>query len=167
MKRACVAINGFGRIGRLFLRAALKSNVFDVVAINDLGDVENLAYLFKYDTVYGRFPEKVEVKDGSIAIDGKKIQCLQIKDPTQLPWKKLKVDIVVESESGGCLVKSRFLKNPNPDFLQKEMQCVYDNTKDFNTAAQDTSKCSGPLYDLMFGNNPTQINPGESIKINL
>ena len=97
MKRACVAINGFGRIGRLFLRAALKSKTFDVVAINDLGDVENVAYLFKYDTVYGRFPEKVEVKDGSIAIDGKKIQCLQIKDPTQLPWKKMKVDIVVES----------------------------------------------------------------------
>src|SRR3989344_5008509 len=92
-----IAINGFGRIGRLFFRAAFGNKNFDIVAINDLGDVENLAYLLKYDTTYGRFGKKVEVKGDNLVVDGQIVKVLQVKDPAMLPWKELGVDIVVES----------------------------------------------------------------------
>ena len=93
-----VAINGFGRIGRCFFRAAHARKVsFEIVGLNDLGSLENLAYLLKYDTVYGRFGGKVEVKDGRLIVDGSTITFVQEKDPAKLPWKDLKVDIVVES----------------------------------------------------------------------
>ncbi len=92
-----IAINGFGRIGRLFLKNALKDPQFNVVAINDLGDVGNLAYLLKYDTAYGRYPGEVTFHDSMLVVDGKEIIFLQEKDPAKLPWKKLDIDIVVES----------------------------------------------------------------------
>jgi glyceraldehyde 3-phosphate dehydrogenase len=99
MAKARIAINGFGRIGRLFFKAAFESPDIEIVAINDLGDVENLAYLLKYDTVYGRYAKEVkaDVAAGTLAIDGAAVKFLQIKDPTQLPWKDLNIDIVVES----------------------------------------------------------------------
>jgi len=80
-----IAINGFGRIGRLFFRQISKNKNFEVVAVNDLGNVENLAYLLKYDTVYGKFDGKLPA------------HVLQEKDPAKLPWKKLGIDIVVEA----------------------------------------------------------------------
>ncbi len=92
-----IAINGFGRIGRLFLKNALKDPTFNVVAINDLGDVGNLAYLLKYDTVYGRYAGEVKTRDGVLIVDGKEILFLQQKDAALLPWKDLKIDIVIES----------------------------------------------------------------------
>lgn len=94
-----VAINGFGRIGRHFLRQSLASPSIEVVAINDLGDLENLAYLFAHDTVYGTTPHEVKVakEKGILTIDGRDISYLQIKDPAQLPWANLKIDIVVEA----------------------------------------------------------------------
>lgn len=92
-----IAINGFGRIGRLFLKTALKDPTFNVVAINDLGDVGNLAYLLKYDTVYGRYAGEVKTRDGVLIVDGKEILFLQQKDAALLPWKDLKIDIVIES----------------------------------------------------------------------
>ncbi len=94
---AKIAINGFGRIGRLFLRQALNERKLDIVAINDLGDIENLAYLLKYDTVYGRWSKKVEVSDDYLKVDGMKIRFLQIKDPAALPWKEMKIDVAVEA----------------------------------------------------------------------
>jgi len=94
---ANVAINGFGRIGRLFFRQAFEEKGIEIVAINDLGDLENLEYLLKYDTVYGRYGKPVEVKSGKLIVDGKKIEVTQEKDPSKLPWKKLGVDIVVEA----------------------------------------------------------------------
>lgn len=99
MAKARIAINGFGRIGRLFFKAAFESPDVEVVAINDLGDVENLAYLLKYDTVYGRYTKEVkaDVAAGTLAVDGTSVKFLQIKDPTQLPWKDLNIDIVIES----------------------------------------------------------------------
>jgi len=99
MAKARIAINGFGRIGRLFLKAALESPDMDVVAINDLGDVENLAYLLKYDTVYGRYAKSVtaDMAGGKLVVDGAEIKFLQVKDPAQLPWKDLAIDIVIES----------------------------------------------------------------------
>ncbi|PIR98213.1 MAG: type I glyceraldehyde-3-phosphate dehydrogenase [Candidatus Colwellbacteria bacterium CG10_big_fil_rev_8_21_14_0_10_42_22] len=92
-----VAINGFGRIGRLFLRQALNNKNLEIVAINDLGDPENLAYLFKYDSVYGRYEDLVKFSSGKLVIGNKKIEVLQESDPAKLPWKKLGVDIVVEA----------------------------------------------------------------------
>lgn len=94
-----IAINGFGRIGRLFFRQAISRPELEIVAVNDLGDVENLAYLLKYDTVYGRYPAEVKADKAKnqLTIDGKTINVLQIKEPTQLPWKDLKVDIAIEA----------------------------------------------------------------------
>ncbi len=92
-----VAINGFGRIGRCFLRAAWDDPNVEVVAINDLGDAHNLAYLLQYDSVYGRFGAKVSAGEGELVVGAKHIKFFQIKDPTQLPWGTLQVDVVVES----------------------------------------------------------------------
>ncbi len=92
-----VAINGFGRIGRLFFRQAFGLADMEIVAINDLGDLEDLAYLLKYDTVYGRYAKEVKAENGNLVVDGKIIKCLQIKDPATLPWKDLGIDIMVEA----------------------------------------------------------------------
>jgi len=94
-----VAINGFGRIGRLFFRQSFGNPNIEVVAINDLGDVENLAYLLKYDSVYGRFGKdvKADAAGGALIVDGREIKFLQVKDPTQLPWKDMNIDIAIES----------------------------------------------------------------------
>jgi len=92
-----IAINGFGRIGRVFFRQAFGNKNLDIVAINDLGDVENLAYLLRFDSVYGHYDKKVEAKDSTLVVDGKKIIFLQEGDSAKLPWKDLGVDVVVES----------------------------------------------------------------------
>lgn len=92
-----VAINGFGRIGRCFYRTAHGRSEIEVVAINDLSTPEVLAYLLKYDTVYGRAKFDVKAEGGALVVDGKKIPVLAEKDPANLPWKDLGVDIVVES----------------------------------------------------------------------
>src|SRR5271154_7427757 len=99
MAKARVAINGFGRIGRLFFRQAFEASDMEIVAINDLGDVENLAYLLKYDSVYGRYGKTItaDMAGGKLVVDGTEIKFLQVKDPTQLPWKALNIDIVIES----------------------------------------------------------------------
>jgi glyceraldehyde 3-phosphate dehydrogenase len=94
-----IAINGFGRIGRLFLRQAIGKPNLEIVAINDLGDLDNLAYLFKYDSVYRTFPIEItsDKKKGLLLIGGKEIKFIQEKDPTKLPWKDLGIDLVIES----------------------------------------------------------------------
>jgi glyceraldehyde 3-phosphate dehydrogenase len=97
MKTTRVAINGFGRIGRAFVRQAFDRPELEIVAVNDLGSLENLAYLLKYDTVYKRAPFSVEAKDGTLVIDGKEVAFLSEKDPAMLPWKDLAIDVVIES----------------------------------------------------------------------
>ena len=97
MKKTKVAINGFGRIGRSFLRMAYNHDDFEIVAINDLGDIENLAYLATYDTVYGQSPFTVKVDGKSLVADGKKIAFLSERDPSKLPWKDMDIDVVVEA----------------------------------------------------------------------
>jgi len=92
-----IAINGFGRIGRLFFRQAFGEKGIEIVAINDLGDVANLAYLLQHDSVYGRFSKDVKVRRGNLLIGNKEVKALQIKELSKLPWKKLDVDIVVEA----------------------------------------------------------------------
>jgi glyceraldehyde 3-phosphate dehydrogenase len=93
---AKVAINGMGRIGRAALKIILDSTKLELVAVNDLMTLDNLVYLLKYDTVYGRYHRKVESRDGNLVVDGQTIKFLSIKDPAQLPWKDLGVDVVLE-----------------------------------------------------------------------
>jgi len=99
MKKIRIAINGFGRIGRAFLKIARERQELEIVAINDLGDIKNFAYLLKYDTAYGvsSFDVSIDEKANSLIIDGMPILFLNEKDPTRLPWKKLDIDVVVES----------------------------------------------------------------------
>ncbi|ABB32175.1 glyceraldehyde-3-phosphate dehydrogenase, type I [Geobacter metallireducens RCH3] len=92
-----VAINGFGRIGRSVLRAAIKEKGIEFVAINDLTDAKTLAHLLKYDSVHGPFPGKVEAGNGEIIVNGKPIKILAVRNPEELPWKKEKIDVVLES----------------------------------------------------------------------
>ena len=97
MKTIKVAINGFGRIGRAFLKVALDRPEVEIVAINDLADVQNLAYLLKYDTVYPHHEYQIDVNNDSIVVNGKKFKFLSEMDPSKLPWKELDVDVVVEA----------------------------------------------------------------------
>ena len=92
-----IGINGFGRIGRILFRIMLQDSKFEVAAVNDIVDVATLAHLLKYDSVHGRFPGTIEVGDGAIIVNGKKVLALCEKDPSKLPWKELGVDIAVES----------------------------------------------------------------------
>ncbi|MEE8219539.1 MAG: type I glyceraldehyde-3-phosphate dehydrogenase [bacterium] len=92
-----VGINGFGRIGRIVLRAALEREAIDVVAVNDITDAKTLAHLFKYDSIHGVFPGTVSVADSSIVINDKPVKVLAERDPADLPWKTLGVEVVVES----------------------------------------------------------------------
>ncbi len=97
MKKTKVAINGLGRIGRQFMRQAWNRPELEIVAVNDLGSLENLAYLLKYDTVYGRAPFAVEDRNGHLIVDGKEIRFFSEKDPSLLPWDELGIDVVIES----------------------------------------------------------------------
>ena len=92
-----VGINGFGRIGRNIMRAALGDKNIDFVAINDLTNAHTLAHLLKYDSVLGNLHAKVDAKADSIAVDGDEFKVLSMRDPAQLPWKDLGVDVVFES----------------------------------------------------------------------
>ena len=92
-----VGINGFGRIGRNFFRAAYKDPSLRIVAVNDITDAKTLAHLLKYDSVHGRFEASVEVKENAIVVNGKEVQVLACKDAADLPWGKLGVEIVIES----------------------------------------------------------------------
>ena len=94
---AKIAINGFGRIGRLAFKILLEKTGAEVVAINDLTDNKTLAHLLKYDSVHGKFPGEVSYDDDSITVNGKKIHVFAEKDPSNLPWKSLSVDVVIES----------------------------------------------------------------------
>jgi len=91
-----VGINGFGRIGRNFFRAAYKDPSLQIVAVNDITDAKTLAHLLKYDSVHGRFEASVEVKENAIVVNGKEVQVLACKDAAELPWGKLGVEIVIE-----------------------------------------------------------------------
>ena len=96
MSKLKLGINGFGRIGRIAFRAAVKRSDVEVVAINDLLDVEHLAYLLKYDSVHGRFDGTIEVKDGHLVVNGKKVRITAERDPKNLKWNEAGVDIVAE-----------------------------------------------------------------------
>src|SRR3989339_1634083 len=97
MEKIKLAINGFGRIGRAALKIALNYPELKIAAINDLTDTETLKHLLKYDTVYGKFAQKVESKDNNLLVDGQPIRVFAEKEPENLPWKDLNIDVVIES----------------------------------------------------------------------
>ena len=92
-----VAINGFGRIGRQAFKVALEKPDLEVVAINDIGDIENMAYLLKYDTVFRRDNQEVRAEDSSLVVDGRRYPILSVGEPRQLPWGDMGIDVVIES----------------------------------------------------------------------
>jgi glyceraldehyde 3-phosphate dehydrogenase len=92
-----IAINGFGRIGRNVFKIAFEDKDIEIVAINDLTDSKTLAHLLKYDSTFGVYPKSVEAKEDAIVVDGKEIKILAVRNPADLPWKELNVDIAIES----------------------------------------------------------------------
>jgi len=96
-KKIKIAINGFGRIGRQFFKVAMDSDDVEIVAINDLGGIDNLAYLLEFDSVYGNYDKKVEIKEGALVVGGKEIVFISEPDPSKLPWGDMNIDIVIES----------------------------------------------------------------------
>ena len=91
-----VAINGLGRIGRAILKLLIEEPTLELVAVNDLTEAENLAYLLRFDTVYGRYPKPVRIDDGQLDVAGHKLRTLSARDPAELPWRELGVDVVFE-----------------------------------------------------------------------
>ena len=161
-----VGINGFGRIGRTFFRAAQTEGVgFEIVAINDLTDVETLAHLLKYDSIMGRFNAEVEVKEGALVVDGKEIKILAERDPQNLPWKDLGVDVVLEStgfftegskakahiEAGAKkVILSAPGKNIDGTFVMGVNEADYDNaTMNIVSNASCTTNCLAPLAKVL------------------
>ena len=96
MSNLKLGINGFGRIGRIVFRATLNKPNVEIVAINDLLEVEHLAYLLKYDSVHGRFDGTIEVKDGHLVVNGKTVRVTAERDPRNLKWDEVGVDVVAD-----------------------------------------------------------------------
>ena len=159
-----IAINGFGRIGRLVLRNALQKNL-QVVAVNDLVPPDNLAYLFKHDTVHGTYPKTVTSEPNALIIDGRRISVSAEKDPTQLPWKANQVDYVVEStgrfthmedakkhiQAGAKrVVISAPGKDDMPTYVMGVNHHKYDPKKDSVVCnASCTTNCLAPLCKVL------------------
>jgi glyceraldehyde 3-phosphate dehydrogenase len=91
-----VAVNGLGRIGRSVLKILIDDPAFEIVAVNDLADVENLAYLLRFDSVYGRYEDSVHIEAGRLEVAGQRMESLRVQDPSDLPWRQLGVDLVFE-----------------------------------------------------------------------
>ncbi len=129
MTKINVAINGFGRIGRLTFRALLKKENIHVVAINDLTDAQTLAYLLKYDSVHGRFPGEVKAEGDSIIVNGQKIKIYAEKDPANLPWSALAVEVVIES-TGVFRTREKMMKHIQAGAKKVVLSVPSDNPED-------------------------------------
>jgi glyceraldehyde 3-phosphate dehydrogenase len=164
-----VGINGFGRIGRLVVRAALKQGAdIEFVAINDLTDAKTLGYLLKYDSVHGVFPGSVEAEDDALVIDGKRLRVTAETDPGQLPWRDLGVDVVIEStgrftersaaakhlEAGAHkVIISAPAKGPDVTICLGVNEDVYDKSQhDIISNASCTTNCLAPMAKVLVDN---------------
>ncbi len=163
-----VAINGFGRIGRLVFRLLSQRDDFQIVAINDLVPVENLAYLLKYDSVHGRFKGEVKVEGKALSVDGKTVEVFSEKDPAALPWKSLNAAYVVEStglftaregaekhlQAGAKRVLiSAPAKGEVPTFVMGVNHRKYNPEKDVIISnASCTTNCLAPLTKVLLDN---------------
>jgi len=160
-----VGINGFGRIGRNFFRAAYKDPALTIVAVNDITDAKTLAHLLKYDSVHGRFDEKVEARDDKIVVAGKEIKVFAAMDPSELPWKALGVAVVIEStgkftdrEGAEKHIKAgakRVLisapaKDPDATFVMGVNEKTYDPAKHrIISNASCTTNCLAPVAKVL------------------
>jgi glyceraldehyde 3-phosphate dehydrogenase len=166
---AKIGINGFGRIGRVIVRAAQRIGAdVDFVAVNDLTDAKTLAHLLKYDSVHGHFPGEVEAKGDSILVNGKQIKVTAIKDPAQLPWKELGVEIVMECtglfrekekaakhlEAGAKkVIISSPAKGPDITIVMGVNQKAYDpNKHHIISNASCTTNCLAPVAKVLLDN---------------
>jgi glyceraldehyde 3-phosphate dehydrogenase len=163
-----VAINGFGRIGRQILQAGISDRRIDWVAVNDITDTENLAYLLKYDSVHGRAREKIEVKGDFLVINGKKIRVFSEKDPLNLPWRDLKIDVVVESTGlftdrenaskhihtgAKKVLVSAPAKNPDVTIVLGVNENIYNKKKhSIVSNASCTTNCLAPVVNVLHTN---------------
>ena len=129
MAKARIAINGFGRIGRLTFRALLEKEEVEVVAINDLTDSKTLAHLLKYDSVHRRFPGTIEVDGDYLVVNGNKIRIYAEKDPLNLPWKDLSIDVVVES-TGVFRTREKMSKHLTAGAKKVALSVPADNAED-------------------------------------
>ncbi len=161
-----IGINGFGRIGRLAFRAAAKKDNVEVVAINDLLDVDHLAYLLKYDSVHGQFDGTVEVEDGHLVVNGKKVRITAERDPKNLKWDEVGASIVLECTGifttldmaqshidGGA--KKVLISAPSKDAPMFVMGVNHDKIKDSDTIisnASCTTNCLAPLAKVLHDN---------------
>ncbi len=159
-----VGINGFGRIGRLVFRAAVERADVEVVAINDLIDVDYMAYMLKYDSTHGRFKGEVAVEGGSLVVNGKKIRVTAEKDPANLKWGELDIDYVVESTglfltkekaqghiAAGAkrVVMSAPAKDDTPMFVMGVNQDKYTADMQFMSNASCTTNCLAPIAKVL------------------
>ena len=163
-----VGVNGFGRIGRNFFRAVQAAgHDIEVVAFNDLGDVATMAQLLKYDSVLGRYPEEVSVSDEGIVVGGKTIKALAERDPANLPWGDLGVDVVVESTgfftnadaakahiAGGAkkVIISAPAKGEDLTVVLGVNDNLYDGSQTIISNASCTTNCLGPLAKVLHEN---------------
>ena len=163
-----VAINGFGRIGRNVFRASQGNKDIEIVAINDLTDAKTLAHLLKWDSVFGEFPAEIKAGDGKLIVGGKDIAVVAKKDPAELPWKDLKVDIAIES-TGLFLDKasagkhmtagakkvliSAPAKDPDATFVIGVNEHTYDPSKHHIISnASCTTNCLAPVAKVLHEN---------------
>ncbi len=149
MTKIKVAINGFGRIGRLSLKAAMQHNDIDVVAVNDLTDSHSLAHLLKYDSVHGKFPAEVSSKEDYILVDGMEIKVFSEKDPSGLPWQDLGIQVVIES-TGVFRTREAIQKHIEAG-AEKVILCVPSKSKDDVDAT------------IVLGVNDNDLKPGHRI----
>lgn len=164
MKKIKLAINGFGRIGRSALKVAMNNKNIEIVAINDLSDTKTLTHLLKYDTAYSRYDKKVAYDSNHLIINGKKIKVYASKDPASLPWKELKVDVVLEctgvfrtKETAGLHLKAGAKKviisapakgEGIQGFVCGVNSGSYKGEKIIDTASC-TTNCASPVADII------------------
>jgi len=162
-----VGINGFGRIGRLVFRAAMKKSNVQVVGINDLIDVEYMAYMLRFDSVHGRFDGEVSVEDGHLVVNGNKIRVTAEKNPADLKWNEVGAEYVVEStglfltrekamghlEAGAKkVVMSAPSKDDTPMFVMGVNNTSYSNDMDMVSNASCTTNCLAPVAKVLHDN---------------
>ncbi len=167
MGKIKVGINGFGRIGRLAFRAAMKRNDIQIVGINDLIDVDYMAYMLKYDTVHGRFDGTVEVKDGKLVVNGNEIRVTSVPNPADLKWNEVGADYVIES-TGLFLTKEKAQghikagakrvvmsapsKDDTPMFVMGVNQKKFTKDMQFVSNASCTTNCLAPIVKVLHDN---------------
>lgn len=159
-----LAINGFGRIGRLVFREAMKHEEFEVVAVNDLTDAGQLAHLLKYDSVHGVYDADVQAEENAFIVNGKRVQVFSEKDPAKLPWGELGVDVVLECtgkwrsmedvskhiEAGAKkAILSAPAKGEMPTYVMGVNHTDYDTAQNVISNASCTTNCLAPLAKVL------------------